>query len=54
MFQENDKIHCSIKIWFTNSFLGLNQAMKNPQSSSGQGRRKIGENFGVEPDDSQK
>ena len=37
-------------------FIPMPQAMKNSssESSSGQGMGKIGENFGVEPDKSQK
>ena len=37
-------------------FIPMPQAMKNScsKSSSGQGTEKIGENFGVEPDESQK
>ena len=37
-------------------FIFMPQAMKIPRSksSSGQGMGKIGENFGVEPDESQK
>ena len=37
-------------------FIPMPQAMKIPaaKSSSGQGMGKIGENFGVEPDESQK
>ena len=37
-------------------FIPMSQAMKNScsESSGGQGMGKIGENFGVEPDESQK
>ena len=37
-------------------FIPMPQAMKNScsESSGGQGMGKIGENFGVEPDESQK
>ena len=35
-------------------FLPMPQALKVPAGSSGQGMRKIGENFGVQPDKSQK
>ena len=53
ILQEKVRIHYSITIWF--KFIPMPQAMKIPaaKSSSGQGMGKIGENFGVEPDESQ-
>ena len=52
---ERGKIHCSITIWYT-KFIPMPQAMKIPaaKAASGQGMGKIGENFGVEPDESHK
>ena len=46
ILQEEETIHYSIKIWFTNLY-PMPQAMKIPRSkgSSGQGMGKIGENF---------
>ena len=54
MLQEKETIHYSIKIWF--KFIPMPQAMKilRSKGSSGQGMGKIGENLGVEPDESQK
>ena len=53
--QERGTIHCNVIIWYT-KFIPMPQAMKIPhsKSSSGQGMGKIGENFDVEPDESQK
>ena len=55
ILQEKVKIHYSTTIWFTSLFLCL-KAIKNSssKSSGGQGMGKIGENFGVELDESQK
>ena len=55
ILQEKQKIHYNITIWFTNLFLWP-QAMEDSRSksSSGQGMGEIGENSGVEPDESQK
>ena len=46
--------HYSTTIWFTNLFLCLSRENSNSKGSSGQGMGKIGENFGVELDKSQK
>ena len=54
MMQEKETIHCNIVIWITNLFLCLMQKNPSSKGSSGQGMGKIGENFGVEPDESQK
>ena len=51
ILQEKVTIHYNITIWFTNLFLCLKLCS---ESSGGQGMGKIGENFGVEPDESQK
>ena len=52
ILQEKETIHYSITIWFTSLFLCL-KAMKIP-AASGREMGKIGEFFGVEPDESQK
>ena len=52
ILQEKETIHCSITIWCTNFFLCNDNSRS--KGSSGQGTGKIGENFGVEPDESQK
>ena len=54
ILQEKVKIHYSTTIWFTNLFLCLVPENSCSESSGGQGIGKIGENFGVEPDKSQK
>ena len=54
ILQEKETIHYSITIWFTNLFLCLKLKKTFSKSSGGQGMGKIGENFGVEPDKSQK
>ena len=53
ILQEKVRIHYSITTWFTNLFL-MPQALKIPaaKSSGGQVMGKIGENFGVELDES--
>ena len=48
ILQEKVRIHYSTTIWFTSLFLCLKE------SSSGHGMGKIGENFGVELDESRK
>ena len=50
--EENSLQHYSL----VHKFIPVPQAMKNScsESSSGQGMGKIGENFGVEPDESHK
>ena len=55
ILQEKETIHYSITIWFTNLFLCL-ESYENScsKSSGGQGMGKIGENFGLEPDESMK
>ena len=55
ILQEKEKSHYSTTIWF-HKFIPMPQAMKIPcsESSGGQGMGKIGENFGVELDKSQK
>ena len=47
-------VHCNIKIWFINLFQCLSSENSCSESSGGQGVGKTGENFGVEPDESQK
>ena len=55
ILQEKEKIHYSTTIWFTNLFLFLSSYENScSKSSGGQGMGKIGENFGVELDESQK
>ena len=49
ILQEKEKIHYSTTIWYASSLEN-----SSTKSSSGQGVGKIGENFGVEPDESQK
>ena len=51
MLQEKEKIHYSTTIWFTH--IHMPQAMKIPKAKAAV-VGKIGENFGVEPDESQK
>ena len=46
--------HEDTTIWFTNLFYASSYENSGSESSGGQGMRKIGENFGVEPDESQK
>ena len=55
ILQEKETLHYSITIWFTN-LIPMPQAVKIPaaKAASRQGVGKIGENFGVEPDGSQK
>ena len=55
ILQEEETIHYS-KNFLVHNFIPMPQAMKIPaaKGSSGQGMVKIGENFGVEPDESQK
>ena len=51
------KVHNSLQHYnLVHKFIPMPQAMKIPaaKSSSGQGMGKIGENFGVEPDESLK
>ena len=54
ILREKVTIHYSTITWFT--IFPVPQAVKNScsESSGGQGMGKIGENFGVEPDKSQK
>ena len=54
-FEEKETIHYSITIWFT-CFCSCASSHEDSssKSSSGQGMGKNGENFGVEPDKSQK
>ena len=54
ILQEKVRIHCSITIWCTNLFFASSYENPSSKSSSGQGMGKIGENFGVELDQSQK
>ena len=55
ILQEKEGIHYSTTIWFT-KFTPMPQPILNSSSkgSSGTGMGKIGENFGVKPDESQK
>ena len=55
ILQEKVRIHCNIYN-LVHKFIPMPQAMKIPgsESSSGPGMGKIGENFGVELDKSQK
>ena len=55
MLQEKETIHLQ-HYNLVRKFIPMLQAMKIPaaESSGGQGMGKIGENFGVEPDESQK
>ena len=52
--QERWTIHCNIIIWFTHFSYASSHEDTRSKSSGGQGMGKIGENFGVEPDESQK
>ena len=54
ILQEKETIHCTIIIWFTNLSYASSHENSHSKGSSGQGMVKIGENFGVEPDESQK
>ena len=54
ILQEKVKIHYSSKIWLTSLFYASSYENSGSKSSGGQGMGKIGENFGVEPDESQK
>ena len=54
ILQEKVKIHYSITIRFTNFSYASSYENSCSESSGGQGMGKIGENFGVEPDESQK
>ena len=55
ILQEKETIHESKKIWFINIYsYASNNENSCSKSSGGQGMGKIGENFGVEPDESQK
>ena len=51
---KKQKIHYNTTIWFTNLFLCLKSYENSCSKSSGHGMGKIGENFGVELDESQK
>ena len=54
VLQEKETIHCSITIWFTHLFL-CSKPWKSPQKRQQWTRNgKNGENFCVEPDESQK
>ena len=54
ILQKKETIQYSIITWFTNLVLSLKPKKSSSKSSSGQGMGNIGENFGVEPDKSQK
>ena len=54
ILQEKVRIHYSTTIWFTSLFLASSFENSGSESSGGQGMGKIGENIGVEPDESQK
>ena len=54
ILQEKVRIHYSTTIWFTSFFLCSSYENSGSKSSGGQGMGKIGENFGVELDESQK
>ena len=54
ILQEKETIHYSTTIWFTNFSYASSYENSSSEGSSGQGMGKIGENFGVEPDESQK
>ena len=54
ILQEKGTIHCSTTIWFTSYSYALSYENSSSKGSSGQGMGKIGENFGVELDKSQK
>ena len=55
ILQEKETIHYSTTIWF-HKFIRMPQAMKIPAAEAAVDKEmgKIGENFGVEPDESQK
>ena len=52
--QEKVKIHHSTTIWLINFSYTSSNENSCSESSGGQGMGKIGENFGVEPEESQK
>ena len=54
ILQEEATINYNITIWYTHLFLCLKQWRYPQQKQQGQGKAKIGEHFGVEPDKSQK
>ena len=54
ILQEKVKIHYSTTIWYTNFSYASSYEDSGSESSGGQGMGKIGENFGVELDESQK
>ena len=54
ILQEKVRIHYSTAIWFTNLSYASSYENSGSKSGSGQGMGKIGENFGVELDESQK
>ena len=54
ILQEKEKIHYSITLGSQIYSYASSYENSCSKSSSGQGMRKIGENFGVEPDESQK
>ena len=54
ILQEKGTIHYNITIWYTILFLCLKLKKSSSKSSNGPGMGKIRENFGVEPDKSQK
>ena len=54
ILQEKVKIHYSTTTWFTNIFYASSYEQSCSESSGGQEMGKVGEIFGVEPDESQK
>ena len=54
ILQEKETIHCCITIWCRNLFYASSHENFRSKGSSGQGMGIIGENLGVEPDESKK